>query len=171
MNSKRVVAMGDFFDLLAVPAAVSPERRRRTRRQLATDRRLSTPHCSSSAAAPPPPPSVSSSRPSPAAANSSSTAMTPDNNGAAVGVDTSLYELIMNRQSDRLDDQRSDLGAPPRPRSCSALPTVELPDEVAEIVLRQAAGRLESQRATLKQSTDVVVEPLEPRCQSTVGHN
>lgn len=60
-----------------------------------------------------------------------------------------LYNLIMTRQADRLDDQRSELGG--RPRSCSALP-MELPDDVTDLVIAMQAGRYESQRAHLKVS-------------------
>jgi hypothetical protein len=54
----------------------------------------------------------------------------------------------MKSQSDRLDDQRSNLG---RPKSCSAIP-LDIPDlnDVSEIVMAMQAGRFESQRAYLK---------------------
>ncbi|KAI6230340.1 TPR-REGION domain-containing protein [Aphelenchoides fujianensis] len=58
-----------------------------------------------------------------------------------------LYDMIMSRQSDRLDDQRSELGG--RPQSCSALPA-DLPDDMADLVIQMQAGRYECQRAHLK---------------------
>lgn len=58
-----------------------------------------------------------------------------------------LYEAIMERQSHRLDDQRSELGG--RPRSCSDLPEC-LPNEVSELIITLSSGRIDSQRASLK---------------------
>ena len=83
-------------------------------------------------------------------------------------MDDGLYQLIMNRQSDRLDDQRSTLGEPPRPRSCSALPPIEVPEDVTSIVLKMAATRYESQRAFLQQSTGAADDSdgNTPRCRS-----
>uniref|UniRef100_A0A1I7RPY9 G protein gamma domain-containing protein n=1 Tax=Bursaphelenchus xylophilus TaxID=6326 RepID=A0A1I7RPY9_BURXY len=56
-----------------------------------------------------------------------------------------LYEIIMERQSHRLDDQRSELGG--RPKSCSDLP--ELPHDMSELVITMSSRRLEDQRASL----------------------
>lgn len=61
-----------------------------------------------------------------------------------------LYDLIITKQSDRLDDQRSELGGRP-PQPCSTLP-IELPDDVTELIVAMQAGRYESQRAYLKVS-------------------
>ncbi|KAI6192178.1 G-protein-signaling modulator 1 [Aphelenchoides bicaudatus] len=69
------------------------------------------------------------------------------NGGLEIEDHDQLYNLIMTRQADRLDDQRSELGG--RPRSCSALP-MELPDDVTDLVIAMNAGRYESQRACLK---------------------
>ncbi|CAD5210013.1 unnamed protein product [Bursaphelenchus okinawaensis] len=57
-----------------------------------------------------------------------------------------LYEIIMERQSHRLDDQRSELGG--RPKSCSDLP--ELPNDMSELVIAMSSRRMEDQRASLK---------------------
>uniref|UniRef100_A0AC34RJQ1 Uncharacterized protein n=1 Tax=Panagrolaimus sp. JU765 TaxID=591449 RepID=A0AC34RJQ1_9BILA len=57
-------------------------------------------------------------------------------------VDEKLYELIMQCQSDRIEEQRSALGGP------SAVEK-----DVTEIVMRMAAGRMEEQRAEMKSPT------------------
>ncbi|KAI6172990.1 hypothetical protein M3Y98_01034000 [Aphelenchoides besseyi] len=75
--------------------------------------------------------------------------------GNAMGTDScsseQIYDLIIRSQSrSRIDDQRSELGsAAQRPSSCSDLP-LELPDEVADIVLTMQSTRYENQRAYLK---------------------
>lgn len=61
------------------------------------------------------------------------------------GMSERLYDIIMERQCNRLDDQRSELGG--RPRSCSDLH--ELPKELADLVTK-SAKRYEDQRAYLK---------------------
>uniref|UniRef100_A0AC35G1R6 Uncharacterized protein n=1 Tax=Panagrolaimus sp. PS1159 TaxID=55785 RepID=A0AC35G1R6_9BILA len=50
-------------------------------------------------------------------------------------VDEKLYDLIMQCQGDRIEEQRSALGGK---------------DNIEEIVLKMQAGRIEGQRADLK---------------------
>ncbi|KAE9555057.1 hypothetical protein FO519_001718 [Halicephalobus sp. NKZ332] len=54
-------------------------------------------------------------------------------------VDEKLYELIMQCQSDRIEEQRSALGG-----------TSPVEKDVTNIVMKMAAGRIEEQRADLK---------------------
>lgn len=60
-------------------------------------------------------------------------------------LDDRLYDLIMESQADRLDDQRSTLGG-----RKAEFPETIPEDDVSELVLRMQAGRLDEQRATLK---------------------
>lgn len=81
-----------------------------------------------------------------------STIFSGSNGGQSEVNEDHLYDLIMSRQADRLDDQRSELGG--RPKSCSAIP-MDLPDldDVSELVIAMQAGRYEGQRAHLKVKT------------------
>ncbi|KAH7728139.1 G-protein signaling modulator [Aphelenchoides avenae] len=60
-------------------------------------------------------------------------------------LDERLYDLILESQADRLDDQRSTLGG-----RKDEFPETIPEDDVSELVLRMQAGRLDEQRATFK---------------------
>jgi hypothetical protein len=57
-------------------------------------------------------------------------------------VDEKLYDLIMQCQGDRIEEQRSALGGKDGERS--------IEDDIKNIVLKMQAGRIEAQRADLK---------------------
>src|SRR5687767_3112627 len=62
-------------------------------------------------------------------------------------IDERLYNLILEYQSNRIEDQRSTLGGgTPESNTAAGKPTMPV-DDITEIVNRQQIGRIDSQRA------------------------
>uniref|UniRef100_A0A914E8Z9 Uncharacterized protein n=1 Tax=Acrobeloides nanus TaxID=290746 RepID=A0A914E8Z9_9BILA len=74
-------------------------------------------------------------------------------------IDERLYNLILEYQSNRIEDQRSTLGGgTPESNTAAGKPTMPV-DDITEIVNRQQIGRIDSQRANPPTPTKRVETP------------
>lgn len=81
-----------------------------------------------------------------------------DGVGGEAEIDDHLYELVLNAQRGRIDDQRSELGGRRASESVAqdvaraARPMTIPEDDISELVARMQAGRMDEQRAVLPPS-------------------
>ncbi|ETN75702.1 hypothetical protein NECAME_03674 [Necator americanus] len=65
-----------------------------------------------------------------------------------------LIELLMRAQSQRMNEQRSELAPDPKNATESDPPSSTPEDEVSSLVMRMQAGRFEDQRAHLQSQNE-----------------